>query len=673
MSDGQRPPTLPQAMRNASPTPSPPTLDTSESETKLSRKREREVSLEPATPSATEIDAIPRDRKDSRTPAKKNRRYLSTTVEEEDGGTRSRSNSVTPPMSVSPPHEMKIKVRQISQGVEDLTWRNMVPPQDPKDEDMPAAEGEEDGKQIETGDSEEQQQQGDAENGGQKAQAHREHDATSGSPPSVNGPSSHGADAKTDKDGAVSGATTHDDRDASRSRTPDLQAAPDVIPAQPVKATAGAAAIGGRDAAAQGDSSSSRLRAYSESGEKGVKRKFLERGTSQGPPEAGVEENKESSGGEALKRPRDEADKDDNPRETKRPSPPPEKSSTGRTSPPSPKVPKLSGFMAYASTSSPFASVKGKNLFASSKSSSPAPSLSSTPSATGFGAKLGESSSQTGGFSAFAGTSSPFATATRNKSPPPLNRPNSPPMRSGFDAFSSAASPFASVARAKSPVLGTPSKFGRAKSPPRKENSFAASPFASYVTTGMSPFGVPKRRPGSPDGSSRSSLERGPAVNVFGEANEDSGGDDSDEKPSTFGERLRAGKDEEEDDGQDEPKEEEETLMQVRGKLYTLQGTQWKERGTGIIKINVKREDGNNPRLVMRKDAVYTLLLNVILFPGMRCTLAQDPRYLRFSAIEDGKTVHYNLRVRSFLFIRVSNAKIAQDFLDEINANIPAA
>ena len=28
---------------------------------------------------------------------------------------------------------MKIKVRQISQGVEDLTWRNMVPPQDPKD------------------------------------------------------------------------------------------------------------------------------------------------------------------------------------------------------------------------------------------------------------------------------------------------------------------------------------------------------------------------------------------------------------------------------------------------------------------------------------------------------------------------------------------------------------
>jgi Ran-binding protein 3 len=115
--------------------------------------------------------------------------------------------------------------------------------------------------------------------------------------------------------------------------------------------------------------------------------------------------------------------------------------------------------------------------------------------------------------------------------------------------------------------------------------------------------------------------------------------------------------------------EDEETVIQVRGKLYTLQdGNQWKERGTGIIRLNVKRHDGSNPRLgmrqlccrsnsllnsvsVMRKDAVYTLLLNVTLFPGMRCVLAQDPRYIRFSVIEDGKTTHYNLRVVSLLFL----------------------
>jgi hypothetical protein len=47
----------------------------------------------------------------------------------------------------------------------------------------------------------------------------------------------------------------------------------------------------------------------------------------------------------------------------------------------------------------------------------------------------------------------------------------------------------------------------------------------------------------------------------------------------------------------------------------------------------------------MRKEAVHTLILNVPLFRGMLITIAQDPRYLRFSTIEDGSAVHYNLRV----------------------------
>ena len=48
---------------------------------------------------------------------------------------------------------------------------------------------------------------------------------------------------------------------------------------------------------------------------------------------------------------------------------------------------------------------------------------------------------------------------------------------------------------------------------------------------------------------------------------------------------------------------------------------------------------------MMRKEAVYTLLLNVTLFHGMCCSLAQDPRYLRFSVFEDGTATHYNLKV----------------------------
>jgi Ran-binding protein 3 len=83
----------------------------------------------------------------------------------------------------------------------------------------------------------------------------------------------------------------------------------------------------------------------------------------------------------------------------------------------------------------------------------------------------------------------------------------------------------------------------------------------------------------------------------------------------------------------------------------------------------------------MRKEAVHTVLLNVTLFTGMRCFLSPDPRYIRFSAIESGQTTHYNLRVSSlcsniltcidFQLSQVSNAKVAEDLLEQINSNIP--
>lgn len=114
-------------------------------ETKRSRKREREISLEPVTTPKEALvrifhylftqsmavstylqdtDPFTREHKEKRTPAKKNRTQLDTTEEEED--TLSRSNSGSPPQSASPPHDMKIRVRQISQGVEDLGWKNMT-------------------------------------------------------------------------------------------------------------------------------------------------------------------------------------------------------------------------------------------------------------------------------------------------------------------------------------------------------------------------------------------------------------------------------------------------------------------------------------------------------------------------------------------------------------------
>lgn len=92
--------------------------------------------------------------------------------------------------------------------------------------------------------------------------------------------------------------------------------------------------------------------------------------------------------------------------------------------------------------------------------------------------------------------------------------------------------------------------------------------------------------------------------------------------------------------------EEEHSMYVVRAKLFRLSDqNQWKERGTGTLKLNVRISDGEGARLIMRKEAVFTVLLNVTLFYGMSVFVAQDPRYIRLSVIENGATVHYNLRV----------------------------
>jgi Ran-binding protein 3 len=153
---------------------------------------------------------------------------------------------------------MKIRVRQISQGVEDLSWQNM---QNASPEKAKALDSQpEDSDLIESGDG--------------------------------------SAEIKVDPEDPPSSDGALD--------VPPTDAA--TVPAR-------------RDS----DSDSGEK-------EKGLKRKFLERGSSAGPPENGDTQ----AAAEPLKRPRDDPDKDENPRETKRPSPPPEQSA-----PPPATAPKL--------------------------------------------------------------------------------------------------------------------------------------------------------------------------------------------------------------------------------------------------------------------------------------------------------------------------------------------
>ncbi|THH07548.1 hypothetical protein EW146_g9285 [Bondarzewia mesenterica] len=234
-----------------------------------------------------------------------------------------------------------------------------------------------------------------------------------------------------------------------------------------------------------------------------------------------------------------------------------------------------------------------------------------------------------------------------------------PTKRTGFEAFAGSVSPFSSI-RPKSPV----GALGRSKSPLRSVG------FSAYAAGGAQAFAYlgwgsrSRSREGSVDG-------------------------DRSKEEETFGEKLRAGKDkdrevEREKEGGDEEEdsewgerrvelseqevltgeEEEDTVRHVRGKLFVLSDqNQWRERGTGTLRLNVRRSDGKGARLVMRKDAVYSVILNAPLFRGMRCALAQDPRYIRLSVIEDGATTHYNLRV--------GNAKAAADLMEIINEHIP--
>jgi len=293
--------------------------------------------------------------------------------------------------------------------------------------------------------------------------------------------------------------------------------------------------------------------------------------------------------------------------------------------------------MAFASTSSPFAKVKGPNLFASSRKSSSTSSVWSGGSASPF-----PSSSTTQG--ALTSASVP-GSGVNPKPPAALGRSKSPPPRNATSGVSK-----------------------------------KSSAFSVYATSGVHGFsvssGTPVKRARADDVAEEGRRKRN---SVDGSVRSDEEGEGSEEREKmSFGERLRAEKDDQgsgasDDDGKvvlteqelHTGEEEEETIYQVRGKLFALSDqNQWREKGTGIIKLNLRRSDGGGARLVMRKDAVYTVILNATLFKGMRCSYAsQDHRYLRFSTFENGCATHYNLRL--------ANAKIAAGLLEEINAHIP--
>lgn len=125
----------------------------------------------------------------------------------------------------------------------------------------------------------------------------------------------------------------------------------------------------------------------------------------------------------------------------------------------------------------------------------------------------------------------------------------------------------------------------------------------------------------------------------------------------------------------DTGEEDEEVHFSARAKLYVFAGKDgWKDRGTGVFKINVRitsneTTEGNNDddvesqtksttksgkrraRLLMRADATHRVILNSPIFKGMRFgnTDGSEPtgKLMHLQSLEEGKPLPLQIRVCS--------------------------
>ncbi|WWD21719.1 hypothetical protein CI109_106206 [Kwoniella shandongensis] len=281
-------------------------------------------------------------------------------------------------------------------------------------------------------------------------------------------------------------------------------------------------------------------------------------------------------------------------------------------------------FASFASSASPFASLKSSSP-AASEATQPAPAPPAPvkkPQAT---------------FGSFASASSPFASAKttslatsvsessqKSDAAPPPKKP-----QATFGSFVSSSSPFSAAPKSTSAFSAPPLK---------------GSAFGNYSAT-SSAFTSKKTTP--VEGQDKS--EAGPSS--FGDILKDAGGEEVAEKKIEMHEQdVTTGE------------EDEETVYQTRAKLYISdKDAGWKERGVGILKLNVRRSDGLGARLVMRADGVFRLLLNSKLYKGL-------------NPMVDGKVVRMNLPHEgnfTLVSLRVGNPKVSEELADCIHEHIP--
>ncbi|KAE8353935.1 hypothetical protein BDV28DRAFT_147563 [Aspergillus coremiiformis] len=101
--------------------------------------------------------------------------------------------------------------------------------------------------------------------------------------------------------------------------------------------------------------------------------------------------------------------------------------------------------------------------------------------------------------------------------------------------------------------------------------------------------------------------------------------------------------------------EEEKTYFSSKAKLFQFSSGEWKERGIGTFKVNVKVTDGEEDkkatRLIMRADGVLRVMLNTPIFKGMTVGDAsgKEPKskQIHLASLEEGRSVPTLLRMPS--------------------------
>jgi len=220
------------------------------------------------------------------------------------------------------------------------------------------------------------------------------------------------------------------------------------------------------------------------------------------------------------------------------------------------------------------------------------------------------------------------------------------PRTSVFASYLNKESPFAAAGNGASPFATANTDDSALKSSDSAVPK--PSPFAS-ANTGASPFAAFT--------GSTSAFGQVTGESVFGKAQEDAeekadeevaANNDEGNDPSNHVLFSGAGN---EDDA--EPvevftgEENEECLFKTRAKLYRLSMVdakrEYKEQGSGTVRVNVPKElsapaEGEQapevikPRIVMRREGVYKLLLNATLWDGMPIEKASDV-ILRFTCV----------------------------------------